>query len=108
MNYRTMSHVCSFFEKHGHTRKHMDDAVFLNITSVGDNYLSPVAANGGSRTYITILSNNNIAGYCGLRMNERGRINYGDDIFERVNHSETIEHGCKIAETIKSQNSNHQ
>src|SRR5688572_5729613 len=61
MNNCTMTDMGMLPEMHRYSREHVDDAIFLDITSILKNDLPPVTAKRCPRSDITISSNNYIS-----------------------------------------------
>jgi len=72
-----MTNMSRFFECYSHARKHMYGTVFLNIASIFNHNLAPVAPDRSSRPDINIPSDNHIAGYRCLWMDEGSFVDDG-------------------------------
>src|SRR5665213_2867878 len=71
--------------------KHVNGTIFLHVASIIDNYFSPIAANGSTRTDVNIFADDDIAGNSSLRMNKRSFLDDGTIAVEFVNHNRRYE-----------------
>ena len=81
-----MPDMCPFFQYNPYPREHMNGTILLHVAAVLQNDLSPVAAQSGTWTDVTILSDGNSTGYDGLRMYKSGWMNDGFVAVEFVEH----------------------
>src|SRR5690554_4088117 len=86
MNNGSMAYMGAFFQYNRYPRKHVDGAIFLNITSILNYDFTEIPTNCGSWTYINILANNHISNYCRKRMDEGTFVYYWFVSFELINH----------------------
>src|SRR5699024_113751 len=70
MNNSAMANMGTFLQYHRHTRKHVDGTIFLDITTVSDDDLAPVAADGCPGRDVDIFADDHVAGYGRLWMYE--------------------------------------
>ena len=56
MNDGSMANVCCFLQQNGSARKHVKGAIFLNIATILNYNLSPIATNGSTRTDVHIFT----------------------------------------------------
>ena len=66
--------------------KHMDSAVFLNIHAIFQNNFAPISTNCRTGADVAIFANDHIAGNRRKRMHETAFVDYGNVVFEGVNH----------------------
>src|SRR5688572_28262235 len=96
MDDRSMADMCSFLQPDNDTREHVNRAVFLDITPISNNDPTPIASYCCSGSNIDIFANDDIAGDCCKRVNERRRIYYRYKFSKAINHESQALIGLKV------------
>jgi hypothetical protein len=86
MNDGTVSNMGGGSQQNSYSRKHMYRTVFLHVTAILDNDLSPVAPQGTAGPYIHVPADHHVAGNGCLWMNKGRFMDYRFYAVEFVKH----------------------
>ena len=82
-----VSYMGTFAQVDGGAGEHVDDAVFLDVTSCFKDNAPPIAAKDSAGSDVTILSNGHMANDGCLRVYVGARIDHGHHAFEGLDHA---------------------
>jgi hypothetical protein len=86
MDHSSMSNMGTLQQSDRDAWKHMNGAIFLDITPIFDHDTSPISPDGRPWPDIYVFTNDHLTSHGGHRMHKRGRIDDRDMVFKTVYH----------------------